>query len=208
MGHFVYVPSQWGTMLHFNIASHWLGTYTKWFLRVLWQCSGYICILTLINWYQLIGAWEMQQYHWECNFQMYLADSWVYPGNLIGDKSVWIQVMTWCHQQATGYCLSQCWPRSVLTYDITRPRVDLQGSIDTKLLYGSSSVILCVPIKFYFAWVVMAIDQPTSIGLMEPWAHKDVLNDWWASLTACLSKTMSWNFLTFLNGHGCTFDTW
>ena len=31
--HFVYVPSQWKTMLHCNIVSHWLGTCTKWFLH-------------------------------------------------------------------------------------------------------------------------------------------------------------------------------
>ena len=30
--HFVYAPSQWEMMLHCNIVSHWLGTYTKWFL--------------------------------------------------------------------------------------------------------------------------------------------------------------------------------
>ena len=30
--HFVYAPTQWGTMLQSNIVSHWLGTYTKWSL--------------------------------------------------------------------------------------------------------------------------------------------------------------------------------
>ena len=28
--HFVYAPSQWETTLHCNVASHWLGAYTKW----------------------------------------------------------------------------------------------------------------------------------------------------------------------------------
>ena len=28
--HFVYAPSQWEMMLHSNVISHWLGTYTKW----------------------------------------------------------------------------------------------------------------------------------------------------------------------------------
>ena len=31
--HFVYAPSQWETALHCNIASHWMGTYTKWSLQ-------------------------------------------------------------------------------------------------------------------------------------------------------------------------------
>ena len=30
--YFVYVPSQWQTMLHCNVVSHWLSAYTKWSL--------------------------------------------------------------------------------------------------------------------------------------------------------------------------------
>ena len=30
--HFVYAPSQWETMLHCNVVSHWQSTYTKWSL--------------------------------------------------------------------------------------------------------------------------------------------------------------------------------
>ena len=32
--HFVYAPSQWETTLHYKVGSHWLGAYTKWFLKV------------------------------------------------------------------------------------------------------------------------------------------------------------------------------
>ena len=32
--HFVYAPSQWETMLQCNVASHWLGAYTKWSLPI------------------------------------------------------------------------------------------------------------------------------------------------------------------------------
>ena len=28
----MYAPSQWETMVHYNIISHWLGAYIKWFL--------------------------------------------------------------------------------------------------------------------------------------------------------------------------------
>ena len=38
--HFVYVPSQWETMLQCNIVCHWLGAYTNWSL-----C--YHCVLSL-----------------------------------------------------------------------------------------------------------------------------------------------------------------
>ena len=30
----VYAPSQWKMMLHCNVVSHWLGTYTKWSLHI------------------------------------------------------------------------------------------------------------------------------------------------------------------------------
>ena len=35
------------------------------------------------------------------------------------DHSTLVQVMAWCHQ-ATSHYLSQCWPRSLLPYGITR----------------------------------------------------------------------------------------
>ena len=37
------------------------------------------------------------------------------------DKSTLVQVMAWC-RQATSHYLSQCWPRSMLLYGITRPQ--------------------------------------------------------------------------------------
>ena len=43
------------------------------------------------------------------------------PKNPIGDKSTLVQVMAWCCQ-ATSHYLSQCWPRSVSSYDSTRPQ--------------------------------------------------------------------------------------
>ena len=36
-------------------------------------------------------------------------------------KSTLVQVMAWC-RQATSHYLSQCWPRSLSPYDITRPQ--------------------------------------------------------------------------------------
>ena len=37
------------------------------------------------------------------------------------DQSKLVQVMAWC-RQATSHCLSQCWPRSLLLYGVTRPQ--------------------------------------------------------------------------------------
>ena len=37
------------------------------------------------------------------------------------DQSTLVQVMAWC-RQATSHYLSQCWPRSLSPYDVTRPQ--------------------------------------------------------------------------------------
>ena len=37
------------------------------------------------------------------------------------DQSILVQVMAWCHQ-ATSHYLSQCWPRSLSPYGVTRPQ--------------------------------------------------------------------------------------
>ena len=39
--------------------------------------------------------------------------------NLTDDKSTLVQVMAWC-RQATNHYLSQCWPRSLSPYGVTR----------------------------------------------------------------------------------------
>ena len=43
------------------------------------------------------------------------------PMDLAGVKSTLVQVMAWC-RQATSHYLSQCWPRSLSPYGVTRPQ--------------------------------------------------------------------------------------
>ena len=43
------------------------------------------------------------------------------PQDLTDDQSTLVQVMAWC-RQATSHYLSQCWPRSLLPYCVTRPQ--------------------------------------------------------------------------------------
>ena len=49
-----------------------------------------------------------------------IALRWL-PQNLSNVKSTLVQVMAWCHQ-ATGHYLNQCWPRSLMSYGVTRPQ--------------------------------------------------------------------------------------
>ena len=55
--HFLYVPSQWETTLQCNVVSHWLGTYTKWYLHDL--------VLRWTRWNQPWSQWNHLTY--ECN---------------------------------------------------------------------------------------------------------------------------------------------
>ena len=49
-----------------------------------------------------------------------IALRWM-PLDLTDDKSTLVQVMAWC-RQATSHYLSQCWPRFMLPYGVTRPK--------------------------------------------------------------------------------------
>ena len=49
-----------------------------------------------------------------------IALIWIWL-NFTDDQSTLVQVMAWCHQ-ATSHYLSQCWPRSLSLYGITRPQ--------------------------------------------------------------------------------------
>ena len=49
-----------------------------------------------------------------------IALRWM-PLDLTDDKSTLAQVMAWC-RQATSHYLSQCWPRALSPYGVTRPQ--------------------------------------------------------------------------------------
>ena len=68
----------------------------------------------------------------ECNFQMDFSDWWfwgrsceialiVMSLDFTDHQSTLVQVMAWC-RQATSHYLSECWPRSLSPYGITRPQ--------------------------------------------------------------------------------------
>ena len=67
---------------------------------------------------------------WSWHIISVLIDGWVISCelalkwkslDLTDDKSTLVQVMAWCHQ-ATSHYLSQCWPRSLSPYGVTRPQ--------------------------------------------------------------------------------------
>ena len=72
------------------------------------QCNFRYVIfkLTLVN-----GGWVISYE---------IALRWM-PLDFTDDKSTLVQVMAWC-RQATSHYLSQCWPRSLSPYGVTRPQ--------------------------------------------------------------------------------------
>ena len=70
---------------------------------------------------------------WGISYEIALR--WL-PSDLTDDKSTLVQVMAWCHH-ATSQYQSQCWPRSMSPYGITRPQW-----VDKYLLYSSCSQVL------------------------------------------------------------------
>ena len=56
--------------------------------------------------------------------------------DLTKDKSTLVQVMAWC-RQATSHYLSQCWPRSLPPYGVTRPQWVKKKSLYSWILIKS-----------------------------------------------------------------------
>ena len=74
--------------------------------RFLFNFRLVILKLTLVN-----GGWGISYE---------IALRWM-PLDLTDDKSILVQVMAWCCQASSHY-LSQCWPRSLMPYGVTRPQ--------------------------------------------------------------------------------------
>ena len=104
--------------------------------------------------------------------------------DLTDDKSTLVQVMAWC-RQATNHYLSQCWPRSMSPYGVTRPQ--WVNSTFSVVLYMAKSVTYSV----YFitskssSIQVMANSMAslghkdlTHCGLVMPYGNRDLDQHW------------------------------
>ena len=64
------------------------------------------------------GKFEWNFYGWGISWEIAL---WWMSLDFTDDQSTLVQVMAWC-RQATSHYLSQCWPRSMSPYGVTRPQ--------------------------------------------------------------------------------------
>ena len=126
-----------------------------------------------------------------------IALRWM-PLDLTDDKSTLVQVMAWC-RQATSYYLSQCWPRFMSPYGVTRPqcvnwnflKFVPKGPIEHKHDNPAFVEVMawCWTGNKTFHVLIMAQFTDTM------WCHKATVN-----LHYGLSKTMYWyNFFQYIS---------
>ena len=70
------------------------------------------------NFRQIIFKLILVIFGWGISYEIALR--WM-SLDLTDDRSTLVQVMAWC-RQATSHYLSQCWPRSMSPYGVTRPQ--------------------------------------------------------------------------------------
>ena len=77
--------------------------------------------------------------------------------DLTDDKSTSVQVMAWC-RQATSRYLSQCWPRSMLTYGVTRPQWVNYSFVGEHVIWFHTNFklgYLCLKFNFQSKWICL-----------------------------------------------------
>ena len=72
------------------------------------------------------------------------------PQGLTDDKSTLVQVMAWC-RQATSHYLSQCWPRFMSPYGVTRPQLT-QWALGKCLTFIKIWIIFHDKVLHIFIW--------------------------------------------------------
>ena len=131
----------WFNVMVFNRLIH-LSAFWKLKLRLVYYCinclvSFVICHYPVYLWWcwqNVINSLTHGRFEWNLRLVIFkliliiggwdifckIALRWM-SLDLIDDKSTLVQVMVWCCQ-ATSHYLSQCWPRSMSPYGVTRPQ--------------------------------------------------------------------------------------
>ena len=117
-----------GTVKHTHIYIYILNEIYTWFCCVLF-CYGHI-ISSL--WSMRLTHWPMGDFNgissnvqanWWLKYILLNCSQVILTGVLSDDESTLVQVMAWCHQTTSHY-LNQCWPSSMLPYEVTEPQWD------------------------------------------------------------------------------------
>ena len=116
-----------------------------------------------------------------CGYEIALR--WI-PLNTFDDKSALVQVKAWCHQ-ATNHYLSQCWPRFMFPYGVSRTQW-VNGTTLRPEQNGwhlADNIFKCISFKeifsffiwFYTFWIYLKfvpvdlIDNKSTLALVMAW---------------------------------------
>ena len=108
------------------------------------------------------------------------------------DQSTLVKVMAWCHQ-ATSHYLSQCWPRSLAPYGITRPQwvkpVDTKPQQNTTKCELWTKFLQCTMFKMIIiskCWFkLLPINTTKLMSFCPPWMPFYPLKLWFCPLNHC-----------------------
>ena len=106
-----------------------------------------------------------------------IALSWM-PLDLTDDKSTLVQVTAWC-RQATSHYLSQCWPRSLSPYGVTRPQWVNQSPLVPHICISELG-------QHWFRWWLGSDGDCL--------ASSHYLNQSWVIVKWTLRNKLQWNF--------------
>ena len=128
---------------------------------------------------QWVNSLSPVKFEWNFRYvilkQILLIDDWIICCEIAqiwmsldftDDQSILVQVMAWCHQ-ATSHYLSQCWPRSLSPYGITRPQWVKKNNLCWSICTLSWNTHLC---RKFVNESFLAIGLTVSVVLYQPWA--------------------------------------
>ena len=142
-----------------------------------------------------------------------MIDGWVISSEIaliwmsldLTDKSTLVQVMAWCCQATSSY-LSQCWPRSMLPYGVTRPQ--WVKSCTGPMRGGKIRTVLWVDVWFLFKTREQPIPAHTGPRSVMWLGHKVECFKCWLVISLLRQKTLYLKILHMPWQHCCCGMGW
>ena len=112
-----------------------------------------------------------------------IALKWMPQNTLLLTHLTLVQIMAWCHQ-----AYSQCWPRSMFPYGITRPQWTFNNTV--RIAYNTEKYALVIILTHM--WFINAPVDWIIVGSDNGW-HQTMMNSWLTSPQDLRNK-LQWNF--------------
>ena len=152
--------------------------WTKW--QIFCRCSNtfssvIIIVFSLKFHFSCFNSFAPGKFEWNFRYLIFkrilVIDGWCISCEIgliwmsldwTDDQSTLVQLMAWC-RQATSHYLSQCWPRSLLLYGVTRPQW-----VDRLVLWPSDIIWHHITWSTLFQAMVCCLTAPSHF-LSQSW---------------------------------------